>query len=54
MSYTLSQAMEHAMPEEPNDTYIVIRALVALITVTSMTTMGLFGIGWALSPRAAR
>ncbi|HEY2415580.1 MAG TPA: hypothetical protein VGI40_25280 [Pirellulaceae bacterium] len=42
------------MPDEPSDTYFGVRALVALVALVSMTTTGLFGIGWALSPKPGR
>ena len=54
LSFTLSQAIEHAMPDEPSDAFYGVRALVALVALVSMTTTGLFGIGWMLSPRPAR
>jgi hypothetical protein len=53
-SFTASHVIEAAAPDSFYDyaVFLIVRGLVALIALTSMTTTGLFGIGWILSPRS--
>lgn len=51
VTYVGGNVLELWMTRDASRAFILIRALIALIGLSSMAATGLFGIGWAVAPR---